>query len=673
MQLTTKQQEVLSLVEAFLKSDSSVFILKGYAGTGKTTMVKQIADLALQKDIVVLMAPTGRAARVLGKKTGYEASTIHRCIYDSAHIKLKPASNIAETQFKLIFPIVAMTNKVVAIVDESSMVSSKTMEQELFQFGTDNLLNDLMTFVRPSFAGKVIFVGDPAQLPPVGDSKSQALNADYFRNLGLKVEETELTEVLRQDSDSMILKNAMQIRDLLKEAKRNHLVFEERKGEVESVPVGEIIDRYMAIGKEASDGKSVIIAYSNRKVSEYNKEIRERKFGGSVPLQNNEPLMVLRNNYHVNLMNGDFTRVVRLGNVVQQSAPVYVQKGGKKERVIITIDFIDAVVIDGKGDTILCYLILNLLDNDQPCLSIDEQRALYINFCIRHPELKQGSLEFQNELIADPYYNALQVKYGYAVTGHKCQGGEWEYAFVDYDGRTGLSDDCLRWSYTATTRAQKTLFVANLPHITPFSKFRIDDITMMKKISPDFRVFGTLEASPFHKDTDPDFLRAKYQCIKHNMDYSPYQIISVTSKPYREIYEIQTPDSVERYDLMYKGGGVFLPSTGTATTSHTVMIKMMLDDERAMPVVCHYVPSEESFIKLYTYIRSACDEMDIKILNVIERKSEYYVDYYFSTSGTTSCLKVYINADGFITYAKPMSFLGKEDEQFVRLIDILHR
>ena len=176
MELTTQQNIVFEQIKAFLNSDASVFILRGYAGTGKTTMVKVIADYIEQSRQLIMMAPTGRAARVLAMKTGHAAATIHKAIYTKAHVEPKKVKDVAESEFKFVFPIIQSENggNIVAIVDEASMVCSRKIEHELFMFGTDNLMEDLLTFVRPNFGGKVIFVGDPAQLPPVGESMSNA-------------------------------------------------------------------------------------------------------------------------------------------------------------------------------------------------------------------------------------------------------------------------------------------------------------------------------------------------------------------------------------------------------------------------------------------------------------------------------------------------------------------
>lgn len=674
MELTNQQNKVFEQIKAFLNSDASVFILRGYAGTGKTTMVKVIADYIEQTRQLAMMAPTGRAARVLAMKTGHTATTIHKAIYSKAHVEPKKVKNIAESEFKFVFSINNSENggNIVAIVDEASMVCSRKIEHELFMFGTDNLMEDLLTFVRPNFGGKVIFVGDPAQLPPVGESISNALRAEYFKEKGLKVIEAELTEVLRQKDDSVILKNAMMIRDLLKKDKRNQLVFEEQKDDVETVPSEQFLDKYLNYRKESGKHDSVIICYSNKSANRYNRDIRKSLYGGDVPLQENDILLITQNNYRLDRMNGEFVPVLSIGERIQQSAPVYAQIGGKKERIVITLNFIKVTVPNGDGNPIPCMLLEDLLTSDTATISIDENRALYINFCMRNPNLKQGTESFAEALLNDEYYNAIRAKYGYAVTGHKCQGGEWGKVFVDYTDRTGLDDDSLRWAYTATTRAQKTLYVTNLPHITPFSKFRIEPIQKCKNIAPECRILNEVPPTPFHNKNVDNGIRAKYHCIAKNMEYTPYRIISVQSRPYLEIYNIQTPDGVDRYDLFYKAGDIFQPAKAASPNLHTPLIEIMLNDEQGMSYKYNYIPSDESHCKLLDLIRSACDTISVQITNVVEHAEDFSTTYYMRTSGTFSYIKVYVNSNGFITYAKPMSLKGKDDGELSEIIEIIN-
>ena len=671
MELTQQQNRVFERIKAFMDSDASVFILRGYAGTGKTTMVKVIADYLAQSRDVKLMAPTGRAARVLAAKTGREAVTIHKAIYEKACVVSKNVKDIAESEFKFVFPVHKNEKEgnVVAIVDEASMVCSRKIEHELFVFGTDNLMEDLLSFVRPDFGGKVIFVGDPAQLPPVGEPVSNALRAEYFEVRKLKVMEEELTEVLRQKDDSIILKNAMMIRDLLKKEKRNCLVFEEKENDVETVPSGDFLNKYLDYRKQSSRQDSVVICYSNKAASRYNRDIRTSLYGEDVPLRVNDILLITQNNYRLGRMNGEFVPVLDIGARTQQSAPVYAQVGSERKRIVVTINFVQVTVPDGNNVPMQCMLIEDLLTSDKATISIDENRALYINFCMRNPHLKQGTEEFAEKLMSDEFYNAIRAKYGYAVTGHKCQGGEWGKVFVDYTDRTGLSDDCLRWAYTATTRAQKTLYVTNLPHVTPFDKFRIEPIQKCKNMDAECRVIGDVEPTPFHAENAENYLKAKFHCINYNMEGTPYSILSVISRPYLEIYQIQTPTGTDRFDIHYKTGGIFQPAVPISHNEHTQLILMLLNSERMLPFVLNYKPSDEMHEKLYNLIRSACDGLCIQITNVVEKNTNFYVTYYMRTSDTFSYIRVYIDDNGFVTYAKPMSMLGSDDSELAALIN----
>lgn len=670
MELTLQQQRVFEQVKAFMESDDSVFILRGYAGTGKTTMVKVIADFFNGRYNFSLMAPTGRAARVLSQKTGYEALTIHKSIYANEAIAVKEKRDIADVEFKFVYPIRVNTKRVVAIVDEASMVSCSKSEEELFSFGTNNIMEDLLTYVRPSFGGKVIFIGDPAQLPPVGEKVSNALNTEFFIKRNLKVCEAELTEVLRQRGESSILKNAFMIRDLLAKKERNHLIFEEKENEVECIEPENFLNKYFECRNVAKNNhESVIICFSNKSANGYNREIREVLYGKDCSIRKGDIILIAQNNYMIERMNGEFVPILEVGNRYSITAPVYCQVGSSKERVNITLNFVEVWVLNGENLPINCLLIEDFLENDNANLSIDEQRALYINFCMRNPNLKQGTQEFANALKIDEFYNAIRGKYGYAVTGHKCQGGEWKRVFVDYNGRTGLDDDSLRWNYTATTRAKECLYFSNLPHITPFSKFRIDPIQKCKSVDGECRVISEVGPTPFHSINSENFLRAKYNCIIENLKGTNYRVHSIVSLPYLERYCIQTPNGVDRFDIYYNIGGVFSPAKPNVRNEHTQLLLIMLNNENAFPCVFDYVPSDDLRKNLYHIIRSSCDSLSIQLTNVVEHSEDFSIMFYFRTCNVFSYLKVYINSKGFVTYARPMSMLGGEDSDLIALIE----
>ena len=196
----------------------------------------------------------------------------------------------------------------------------------------------------------------------------------------------------------------------------------------------------------------------------------------------------------------------------------------------------------------------------------------------------------------------------------------------------------------------------------------------MSKVSPEFRKFRKIEDSPFHTTGAPDFLLAKCQCIRHNMQYSPYRILSIESRPYRETYTIETPDGTERFDLTYKGSGAFHKAVRLQeATCHTALIEAKLNNEELMPTICDYIPSDDTHKQLYAYIRSACDSLNIKLINAVEHADSYYTMFYFVTSGTISSLQVYNDAKGFIKRAHPASFAGTDDKKLQELIGLLKK
>lgn len=672
MILTAHQSLVIEKIKHFLNNPTAqIFILRGYAGTGKTTLIKTMLTLLQAEDYAChLMAPTGRAARILSTKTGVEATTIHKGIYELEALDSNNSEDKADLKIKWKFPIKQyLAHRSVVIVDEASMVSAKKHEQELFQFGTDVLLDDLLTFARPHEGGKLILVGDPAQLPPVGENVSQALTSDYFLQRSLTVTEADLTEVLRQGSESIILKNAMMLRDVLQSQQRNHLVFEEKPGEVEVLPSQSLLTLYLSERTKEGSPSSVVLCFSNKVASLYNQEIRRALYGGEVPLQIGDVLQVVQNNYSLGRMNGEFIPILDIKGRAQRVVPIWMEQGGRRERTTLTFNFVNVVTLNGDNQPCSAFLIEDLLTSSHASLSTNESRALYIDFCIRHPELKQGTQAFHDALRKDVYFNAIRAKYGYAVTGHKSQGGEWAKVFVDFTGRTGLSDDCLRWAYTVTTRAQRTLYLANVVAITPFSAFSIEPIQKCSKIDAECRIIGPVESTPFHDEEAANYLKSKYHCIVANMIDTPYSVCGVESKPYQEIYLVQTSGGVVRFDLRYKAGGIFNPATTAATGEEVARICWILDDESNMPVHFDYAPSTDVFKLLYRVVRSACDGCNVPISNVVEHPEDYSVVYYFKTHHSFAYLKIYVNSKGFVTYAKPMSLQGTQDAQLQAVVD----
>ena len=673
MKLTSQQQQVLDNIKTFLDSDVSVFILKGYAGTGKTTMIRTIIEeIKNREKKPILMAPTGRAARVLESKNSWEANTIHRCIYELDTIETKEGSD----DIRFIFPLKNKedeANDHICIVDESSMIGTREVQNELFEFGTGSLLNDLLTYVAPNRGGKIIFVGDPMQLPPVGDNVSNALDEKYFEGIGIKAMVAELTDVLRQGAGSAILGNAMKVRALIESQQRNNLFFDRNEDEVIDMEGYNMPSQLLTLYPKPEIGQSVIITFSNRQARDYNYAVRELLYPNQKHIVVGDILQVVSNNYKLDVMNGDFVKIVAInGETEYQSAPVYINIGGKRIQHKIVLSFRNVRIRLDNDSEISCKIIENMLDDAEPNLTFAQIQALYINFCMRYPQLKRGSQQFKEYLKADPYFNALRVKYGYAITGHKSQGGEWNTVFVDYTGRTGLNTDCLRWTYTVTTRASHTLYGYNMPNVTPMSKLQVAPIIKATKPRDEYLSFTDVPETPFHSKEAPNFLKAKYWVVLDELKKENCIIKNVESKNYCEWYYIEDASGfIHTVQCTYNKAGLFTRYQAGDTSEGILRIMSLVQTNMTMLCSFRYVPSSDVLRELYNYVESICSELDVKITNIVEHLSNYNVYYYLQGSGKYSCIQFYITKDGFISYAQPFSDLGNDDPILKEVIERL--
>ena len=327
--LSYDQRKALEKLSAFLESENQVFILQGYAGSGKTTLLKGVLEYlkSLRKECEI-MAPTGRAAKILRDKTGV-GRTIHSSIYNLEKLKAINADSkeVEDHSVKYIFPIDLNNNSErVLIVDEASMVSSKNSQNELFDFGTNILLNDLLTHCFSSNKNnKIIFVGDPAQLAPVGDNNSWALDLEFFRDLGYEGKMTELKEVKRQENN-LILDNATEIRNVLNASPRNELKLKYDDKTFINLNNIEVIERYVELYPKPEIGDGVIISYSNSQCYHYNYGIRQTLYPNQSDILPGDLILINNNNYHfypTELFNGDIAKVVDTSREIETlTAPV---------------------------------------------------------------------------------------------------------------------------------------------------------------------------------------------------------------------------------------------------------------------------------------------------------------------------------------------------------------
>jgi len=690
MEYTKQQKEALEAIEQFLNSKNSIFILKGYAGTGKTTLIRPILDIArtVGKQCQ-LMAPTGRAAKVLVDKTCHEATTIHKAIYELSDIEAIEGDENQDSKIAYRFPLRQLCNakrpgaalspdKSLLIIDESSMISSRKSVGDLFIFGSGILLEDVLNYARLEDGGKILFVGDPAQLPPVGDPDSYALDADYLASKGYGVGCYELTEVIRQGQDSVILSNSIKLRNLIQSDFKAELVLERREGELEDIKAEEVATRYCELSPAPSLSSPVVICYSNRMAAAYNNEIRATYFPGKGDTpQSGDKIIVVGNNYSSEsraVLNGEFALVLDCSDSIEiQTGFVYVDDNSdKKKRIRMDLPFRDATLLFDDGSVVKKKLLDSLLSSTQPTITYQEQCALMSNFMIRHRGLKANSPEFIKSLMEDPYYNAIRAKYGYAITCHKSQGGEWDTVFVDYSGRIGLSNDCLRWCYTASTRAHSRMYVNALYDI-PKLKARVTNIMAVSGVPSEYYPSGILiPTGPFNSDSDLAPIKAKYWQVAEALEGTGFSIHGIEHKPYREVYTISDSEgNTFKCDAIYNKAGILKPfhAVNPSDASEEILARINSDDIYGFPF--DYIPSSQELEDLYHKVKSACDDNGISIVNIVEHLSNYRVVYYLKTDALFAYLEAFINKMGLVTYIAPRSEIGLQDAKLVRLIDAI--
>ncbi len=451
---TPGQERLLGELAVFLtiswKQSNALFILRGYAGTGKTTIVRSLVDVlkSLGKRSV-LLAPTGRAAKVLASYTGKPANTIHRKIYIAwtnreGRIDLKLQKNHHKhTLF---------------IVDEASMIQHVTGADGLL-FGMRNLLDDLFQYVQAGENCRLLFIGDAAQLPPVGLEESPALDTAFLaRTYHLAIDTFELTEVVRQTRESGILVNATLLRGQIGSGEFRFPLFSVDPfpdiHRLTSQDLGEeLAGAYSGSGKD----NNVIICRSNKRANLFNREIRRRILFFEEEISTGDYLMVVKNNYFWLpadsaagfIANGDIVEIKRIRKAEELFGFRFAD---------ITIRFLDYP----EEKELEVKIILDTLMAESPALPQQENNRLFNAVTESYGEIPSRR-ERVEKVKLDPYFNALQVKFAYALTCHKTQGGQWDTVFLDQGYLTDrmLNKELLRWLYTAVTRATRRLFLVN--------------------------------------------------------------------------------------------------------------------------------------------------------------------------------------------------------------------
>lgn len=447
---TSEQEHALDVFSLFMqdRTDHVVMILRGSAGTGKTSLAGAIVRaLAALKQKMILLAPTGRAAKVFSLNAGHAAYTIHRRIYRQKTAGDMSAFNLNDN----------LNRDTLFIIDEASMISN---QGEGSVFGSGNLLDDLMQFVYNGNNCRMLLIGDKAQLPPVGEEESPALMAEMLRSYGMKVYECDLNQVLRQNEASGILWNATMIRQMVTHDEMTQLPKIRFKGfaDIQMVPGDELIESLATSYSRAGMDETIVITRSNKRANIYNQGIRNTVLDREEELCRGDQLMIVKNNYYWTegskeisfLANGDIAVVQRVRNIHELYGFRFAE---------VTIQFPDYDYYE-----LTATVILDSLTTEAPALTREQQEQLYQAVMADYEDITLKA-ERIKKLKSDRYYNALQVKFAYAVTCHKAQGGQWAHVYLDQGYMTDdmLTPDYIHWLYTAFTRATEKLFLVNWP------------------------------------------------------------------------------------------------------------------------------------------------------------------------------------------------------------------
>ncbi|MEA5128207.1 MAG: AAA family ATPase [Proteiniphilum sp.] len=448
---TDDQIKALEKITGFLFSgtDDHIFLLTGYAGTGKSSLIGSLVKTMNEfRQKTVLLAPTGRAAKVFSGYAAQQAFTIHKKIYrQQKFAEGSPHFSLSENLHK----------HTLFIVDEASMISNESPDFSVF--GTGRLLDDLIEYVYSAQGCRILFVGDSAQLPPVKQENSPALDRDMLRSYSLQVTEATLTQIVRQQEESGILYNATMLRNALRaqltEAYPKLRV--DGFADVARITGTELIDEIASAYQSDGMEETIVISRSNKRVNAYNNGIRNRVLYREEEISAGDILMITKNNYfwiedfeHLDfLANGEFVEVQRV----------------RGEEEMYGFRFCNVLLYHRDYEIEFeAKIILDVLHTEVPGLTREQNDQLFFNVMEDYADISRKRERYK-KVKSNPWFNALQVKYGYAVTCHKAQGGEWRNVFLDlgYIQQSYMGENFYRWLYTSITRSARKLFLVNLP------------------------------------------------------------------------------------------------------------------------------------------------------------------------------------------------------------------
>ncbi len=457
---TADQKNALKCFGQFLASrdDMPMMLMRGSAGTGKTSLVAaMVQTLVSLHQKVVLMAPTGRAAKVLSISSSLPASTIHRKIYRQK--TMLGDFNLNDN----------LHTDTLFVIDEASMISTFSMSET--GFGSGNLLDDLVQFVYSGRNCRMLLIGDTAQLPPVGEDESPALIPEILYGYGATLFECDLSEVLRQEQESGILYNATAIRSLIQHEEATELPKLRFRGfsDIISLPGNEIIDALSSSYSRVGIDDTIVITRSNKNATMYNNGIRAQVLDREELLERGDQIMIVKNHTLPTLNSNPSTLNPKLSTLNPQ--PTFIANGDKaivvrvrNFRELYGFHFADAILRfpdydDFELDTIV---LTDTLQSDAPALTQEQNNALFKAIEEDYADIPRKA-DRMKAIREDKYFNALQIKYAYAVTCHKAQGGQWSHVYIDQGYMTDdmLTPDYIHWLYTAITRGKERVYMVN--------------------------------------------------------------------------------------------------------------------------------------------------------------------------------------------------------------------
>jgi hypothetical protein len=690
--LTNGQSELVNQIERFLGSKTeSVFLLKGYAGTGKTFITKGLTEYfrAIGRNYV-LAAPTGKASKVIASKTQSPAYTLHKTIYsfdDIAEYRDDDTDGTETFKFYAQLAVNSLSADTVYIVDEASMVADIYQEAEFFRFGTGYLLADFLKFVNldhNDHSKKVIFIGDDAQLPPVGMNFSPALDADYlFRHHHARATGFELSEVVRQKSESGVIANALPLRLSLEAKVFNRLTMDFDYPDVEKVEHQALLQRYLETCGGKINGESIVIAHSNSDVGDYNRQIREHFFPGFAEVMPGDKVMAIANSdaYGMFISNGDFGVIRQVLRPAEKRTVTLKRKNpdsGSLEEIPVSLLFKDVVVgfreLDGSARFFQAKLIEDLLYSKEPALSSDQNKALYLDFCIRNPGLNRKSTVFKHTLKADPYFNALRLKFGYAITCHKAQGSEWNNVFVKCKShQSQLTADYFRWLYTAITRTARNLYLLDPPNIQPWSGIEMVSspaLAMLGAVkpqeaaapvapSPISPAVSLVESETFGIPAGAPLLLSLLAEVRKLIDGRGVTIEDVFHNQYQEVYLFKREAESARIDIAYNSKNKITGVAAPHLSGLGVELTSLLSALKGLPLAAgggtiisgaHF--SKQFLNELHEKILNLCGERGITLQKVVEQ--QWCQRYHFSKDSAVAVYDVWYNGKDQFTKCQPV-------------------